>query len=630
MRWSAALAWGGALLLIAGQASAQADSRWALEIRGPTGAEHGELRLDGQGGRLLLESADTAWVRLGGLRVADGRIAFWLPASGRRFDGAFDAVLMQGTLVESDGRSLRWSAERIPAGISRWPVRPRVQVRQLLLGSGPSTVVLPAGWRAILPPTSALIAERDSLAHSAGLPLPTANELLNAQRVALGFDSASRAVARALLRRIATGPSADNAFHQLFGTADQLRFDLHQVAFASVAAKRSPERLIPDVLARGLAVFAPGVPLAADSLALYAAAWRAWSRSRTDTTESQRVLEALAVRDPVAFRAVRAILAGYDESVGWWADAVRWLLTNAWIETPQGWRSPANLVATFWGRPLLPLPPLEPTHFGSVQAVPVVGASRLGVRLIRPLNAIAAEWLSQGGQADALAVWRAVDVADTLTVVRNGRSMQLTAPAAVARSRLGGFLAGHDAIRIEPAISPIFAVVTAIHEWQHLLLEGARLEGSAPGLVETPDELRLLEGNPWLAEGAAEWATEAVLAPARRSTPLLPLMEALKRGSIGLTGADDPHVLGYLLVRALATRSSDPALLRERLIRLLHDPVALAREYRLDLPVRSGEPIRLNRPVSPGVIPEIDFTWDDGVAEKLSRRLLIPAHPQEH
>ena len=627
----AALVAAGALLAIAGSAKAQGDSRWALEIRGPIVAERGELRLEGQGGRLLLESADSAWVPLRDFRVTEGRIAFTLPPTGRRFDGVLAAALMQGSVYDPDGRVLRWSAERIPPGIHRWPVRPRVQVRQLLLGMGADVVILPSAWRSAFPLAATLVAERDSLARAAGLRAPTRTDLINAQRVALGFDSAGRAVARALLAGIANGPAADNEFRRLFGTAEVLRFDLHQVAFASAGAKRAlSPALAPDVLARGLGVLAPSASLATDTLLLYAAAWRAWSRVHTDTIESQMLLDALAVRDPEAVRAVRAVLAGYDESVGWWVDALQWLLTHPWIDTPSGRRSPADLVAGFWGQPLRPPPPLEPTHFGSVQSVPVVGAARLGSKLIRPLNASANEWLAQGGLAEALAVWRAVDSNDTLTLVHGGRSVKIIAPAAVARSRLGGFLSGRDAIRIEPGIAPIFAVVTVLHEWQHLLFEGARLEGSAPGLLEGSAELTLRDSNPWLAEGAAEWATEALLAPARSSTPLLPLMEAIKRGSIALAGADDPHPLGYLLVRTLAGRSTSPALLRARLIRLLHDPLALAREYRLDTAVPHVEQIRLARPPGAGIIPEIAFTWDDGVAEQLSRRLLIPEHPQEH
>lgn len=622
----AALVAAGALLAIIGSAKAQGDSRWALEIRGPIVAERGELRLEGQGGRLLLESADSAWLPLRDFRVTEGRIAFTLPSTGRRFDGVLLGASMQGMVHDPDGRLLRWSAERIPPGIHRWPVRPRVQVRQLLLGMGADGIMLPSAWRAAFPLAATLVAERDSLARAAGLRAPTRIDLVNAQRVALGFDSAGRAVARALLSRIANGPVADDAFRRLFGTAEVLRFDLHQVAFTSASAKGA----LPPALARGLGVFAPGAPLATDTLSLYAAAWRAWSRVHTDTTESQMLLDAMAVRDPEAFRAVRAVFTGYDESVGWWVDALQWLLTHPWIDTPSGRRSPADLVADFWGQPFGSPPPLEPTHFGSVQSVPVVGAARLGSKLIRPLNASASEWLAQDGLAEALAVWRAVDSNDTLALVRGGRSVNIIAPAAVARSRLGGFLSGRDAIRIEPGIAPIFAVATVLHEWQHLRFEGARLEGTAPGLVEGANELTLRDGNPWLAEGAAEWATEALLAPARSSTPLLPLMEAIKRGSIALTGADDPHPLGYLLVRTLAGRSTSPALLRTQLIRLLHDPLALAREYRLDTAIPHVEPIRLTRPPGAGIIPEIAFLWDDGVAEQLSRRVLISDHPQEH
>lgn len=629
MTSSAARAAAWALLLLAGPAGAQSEARWALMIRGPALAERGELRLSSGEGRLLLESADSAWMPLSGVSTAEGHIVFSLPTTGRRFEGTSDATEMSGDLFEPDGRVIRWTAERIPVGISRWPVRPRVRVKQLRLGASDSIVTLPAAWRAALPSVATITAERDSLARAAGLRPPTRNDLVDAQRVALGLDGAGRAAARALLARIAVGPAADAAFRRLFGTPDRLRFDLHQVAFASIALRQVPsDDRSPEILARGLKVFANGVIDIPDTLSLYAAAWQAWSRSRTDSVESRMLLDSLTVRDPTAARAVRAIFAGYDESLGWWVEALAWLLNNRWIETPDGLRSPVALVGEFWGRALT-LPPLEPTHFGSVQAVPVVGASRLGSRLVRPLNASAVEWLAQGGTVAALSAWRLVDNYDTLTVVRAGQPLQLTAPAAVARSRLGGFLAGRDAIRIEPGIAPIFAIATVVHEWQHLLFEGARLEGSAPGVLETADEIALLDGNPWMVEGAAEWATEAVLAPGGRSTPLLRLMEAVKRGSIALTGGDDPHVLGYLLVRALAARSRTPTELRERLVQSLHDPLALARAYRLDGVVRGGAPLRLNRPASAGIIPEMSFKWDDGLAEQLTRRLLIPAQSQE-
>lgn len=626
----AALGLCGALLLCTSVAGAQADSRWALEIRGPVTAERGELRLDARGGRLLLESSDSAWITLADFRITENQISFLLPASRRRFEGVVTFGAMQGNTTDADGRATRWAAEQIQPGIQRWPVRPRVELRQVVVGTGPSQVILPAGWRAILPTAAAMATERDDLARAAGVLPPTIEAMLNAQRVPLGLDSAGRAAARAMLLKISRGAAADLEFRRIFGSGDQLRTDLHQVAFANLASKRISSTLGSADLVRGLTAFSRTPPTAGDTLSLYSAGWRVWTMSHTDTTEWQSVMDALDTRDADARRAVRALVVSYDEAVAWWVDAVQWLLNRAWIETPQGLASPAVLVGAFWEKPGLTAPPIDPTNFGSVQAVPVVGAARLGARLIRPLNASAVEWLAQGGFASALNVWRAVDTDDSLAIVRGGRSMQLTSPAAVARSRLGGFLSGRDAIRMEPGISPVFAVVTAVHEWQHLLFEGARLEGAAPGYVDTPDELRLLDGNPWMAEGAAEWATELILSPARTSAPLLPYMEALKRASIdALTGGDDPHALGYLLVRALATRGGGAGVLRDRLVRWLHDPLALAKEYRLDGAVRGVKPILLNRPNGAGVIPEIIFTWDGGVAEHLSRRLIVPAHLQE-
>lgn len=631
MRWRAALAGFGALLCIAGQAGAQATSKWALQIRNPVASERGELRLDPAAGRILLESSDTAWISLTNLQVREGRITFALPKQGRRFEGTVTGEAMQGIVFEPDGRVTQWQAQRIPDGMVRWPVRPRVRVRQLVLGTGPTTVVLPSEWRTLLPTAATLAAERDSLARGAGLQPPTRDGMVNAQNVALGLDPQTRAALRLVMMHIAGAHHDDASFLKLFGTATRLRLDLHQVAFELASAKRGVRQVAPEVLARGLGVFSRGMPIALDSLSLYGAAWRAWSRARTDTTESQMLLDALALSDPESFAAVRAIFAGYDGAADWWVDAVSWLLNAPWIETPTGTTSALELVRRFWGKGQLRWPPIEATHFGAVQAVPVVGASRLGVRVVRPLNASASEWLAQGGLAQVLGTWRTIDLFDTLTIVRDRAEMQLTAPAAVARSRLGGFLSGRDAIRIEPGIAPLFAVVTVVHELQHLLIEGARLDGAAPGLVDTGEELRLIDGNPWLAEGAAEWATEAILAPTRRTVPLLQYMEALKRGSIDImTGGNDPHILGYLLVRGLATRASDSAQLRERLIRLLHDPVALAEEYHLRNRPHDGQPLRLTRPTGAGVIPEIEFTWDDGLAENLSRRLLIPAHPQEH
>ena len=190
-------------------------------------------------------------------------------------------------------------------------------------------------------------------------------------------------------------------------------------------------------------------------------------------------MDSLSQIDPVGWASTRTLLAGYDAATAWWASAVTWLLTRPWVERPDGsMSSPAALVAAFWDRGELTLPIIEPMRFGSVQAVPVLGGDRLGSRLVRPANASAAEWLGRGGVSETLALWRGIDAGDALTLDTGGRGLRVTAPATLARGRLGGFLSSVDAIRIEPGMMPLFAVATRCRV-AHLLFEAARLEGPA-------------------------------------------------------------------------------------------------------------------------------------------------------
>ncbi|HEX5633666.1 MAG TPA: hypothetical protein VFX50_10565, partial [Gemmatimonadales bacterium] len=266
---------------------------------------------------------------------------------------------------------------------------------------------------------------------------------------------------------------------------------------------------------------------------------------------------------------------------------------------------------------------LVPTAFGMPQAVPVLGAGRLASRLLVPRNAVAPEWLATRTAAvEALTAWRAFDLGEPLELqLEGGVRAVVTAPAALARTRYGSFLATTDAIQIEPGIMPLAAVTTVVHEWLHLLLEHARVEGASPtGLRESAWGLRVLEVDPWLGEGAAEWGTDVVLAPARRMTPLFALFESEKRLGLRRRAPDDPHVLGYGLVRALADRMASHAALRELMVRSLHDPAAMARAAGF-----AGEAVsRFHRPATLAIIPEYVFTPDDGVADGLVRRLHLP------
>jgi hypothetical protein len=132
--------------------------------------------------------------------------------------------------------------------------------------------------------------------------------------------------------------------------------------------------------------------------------------------------------------------------------------------------------------------------------------------------------------------------------------------------------------------------------------------------------VELIEADPWLGEGAAEWATEAVLRPTRAMTPLFALLELEKRLGIGAGIPDDTHVLGYLLVRAAVNHLPTSTDLRRTLVRYLHDPAGFASAVGLD----GGGVHVIARPSTMMVIPEVTFTYDGGVADGTTRRLVVP------
>jgi hypothetical protein len=411
------------------------------------------------------------------------------------------------------------------------------------------------------------------------------------------------------------------------GRDGALRLDLHDVAWENAhrrvpALQARPALVVPALRALGLLPASGGD----DPARLVQASWQAWVQAQRDP--SGMVAQLARVPDAASAAALQAVLAGYDEGRGWWVAAVRWLVTAPWIEVAEGRQSPAGLLAEFWGGDVGPVPAIRPTAFGSPQAVPVLGATHLAPWLLESRNVIATEWLTTRTAAvEALTAWRAFDTKEALEVVlSDGHRAVVTAPAAVTRTRYGAFLEAEDAIRVEPGIMPVFAVATIVHEWLHILVERARLTGEGQyGLAHAPWGVQLLEADPWLGEGIAEWGTDAVLAPARAMTPLFVVLEAGKR--IGLAEAlpDDPHVLGHALVRALVDRLKDPRAARDLLVRYLHDPEAVARAAGFDGPVRT----LMSRPATLAILPEYVFTVDDGVADAPVRRLYLSVRPKD-
>jgi hypothetical protein len=274
------------------------------------------------------------------------------------------------------------------------------------------------------------------------------------------------------------------------------------------------------------------------------------------------------------------------------------------------------------------MPAIVTERFGGFEAHAVGSIGPLASRLVTPANAIAGEWLARHGAASALLAWRRLDAQnDSLQVQFGARMRRLSSPMGWARGHYSVFMPANDLVMIDPGIVPIFAVATLVHEWQHLRFTAQRFRTAA---AQAPASgLQLINENPWLAEGAAEWATDLILARGGPNTRLLQFLEAGKRFNLARNGGDDPHQTGYRLVMAVVSRGVSPTRLRQRLATYMHDPLAFARASGF-IGNQGARALRLDSPVDAVVIPEISFTWDDEYADRVQRRLIVPPLRPEH
>jgi hypothetical protein len=614
------------LLTISGPPAAaqQLRPRWQLEIRGPDIGEWGELRFAGTTGQVALQHDDTAFELMHDLRVAGGRISFSAVHAKRRFEGTITDSVLSGTVRDGAGHTSTWTAVPIDSGRELWPVAPRVIVRQLALGSSATIDRVPAAWLAAAPDTTLLEREYRTLASQAGLtPLRGADRASRADMVVLGLDDSARAAMRAVLTRISQGAAADAEFRGIFLRDGRWKIDIHDEV-----VWEAPHYLYGFDMARagrGLQSLHELAANTTDLAAIRQSGWRLWSAAGTsDSTRIRAAIDTLVRRGDSTVDAVRALLAGFDDSTAWWQRALHWLLTHPWLDTPDGRRSPAQLMATFWGVDSLPLPAIIATRFGAAAAMPSLSIDHVARFLFRPGNATAPDWLAHGGSRDAFATWRALRWGEIpLTVVTNGQSETVASPVSQALVHPASFFGLRDAIRIDPGIAPLAAVVTYLHEWNHLIAEERRLAGAhPPAVIAGPVQLQLREENPWLSEGFAEWATDQVLRPAGASASFLRFTQAEKRLGIAAGAPNDPHALGATLVRAAATRLPRRGVLRELMVSHLDDLDAVAKAIGL-ASARSGADLMLARPATAVVIPEVTFTWDEGAASGLSRRLVL-------
>ncbi|HEY4320265.1 MAG TPA: hypothetical protein VGM77_03720 [Gemmatimonadales bacterium] len=617
----------GIAVAVAPLAAQGIERHWEVEITGRAVTEVADLRLSPSGGRILLQRSDSAYQPLQELRITGDSIAFTLPREGWHFAGAVTSGQMSGTLRDAEGETRGWRAAELIVGTTRWPVPPRMTFRELITGTTDTVERIPAAWLGVVPDSATVEAEYRGLTSAIGIPpLDPANAADGSRRRLLGLGRDARGAAGRVLDAIAASPAADSTFRAIFAKGRGWRTSLAEVAVGE-AVHYEVDFSIDRAGAGLVALGELPAESAHDTAAILESGWRLWARWHPN----REAIAAHAMPSRVGGLDgggdVHALIAGFDDATAWWLRAVRWLLSHAWLDTADGWRSPSQLMARFWGVDTLIAPELQVHPFGAMTAVPTVGVEHVGRALIVPVNASAAEWLAAGEMPTAITGWLPLR-ADPLPLVIAGHHYDVVSPHSLAEARPAAMFGAHDAVGIDPGTSPLAAVATFMHEWHHLIAAAHRLAGPRPAAYTVNgDVLRLREDDPWLAEGFAEWATDQTLAPVRGAAVLLRQGQAERRFALFGHDADDPHLLGYRLVRALAARMPAAAV-RDRIVADMHDLPGLARVAGLG--GRGHVAFRsLARPANASIIPEITFTWDDGAVLQPTRRLVIPSTRSE-
>ena len=621
--------------------------RWRVEISRLTPQPlRGELVVRDSSGRLvgtlLLSNHDGPPAPLQNVALgSDGAFRFELVegASRLRFAGRGERQRLTGS-VQGEDTAGRWSADRLDPAIAFYPVLPRFRLSQLVGGSGTGASVIP-GRLALVGLDASAPAEMEAVyrkaAAAAGLPALDSADLiaLGPQRVMGAHDRATTMAkveqVLAGIRSPLAGDSARRAFDRVFRPRGTWRPDLHAAAL-DIARVRQPRldwgMLAPALHASGwlpdtTASHTGAVPGAVQRLRLLA---------RQDSVAAREMLSRARRTQPASADALVSLLRAYDEAEAWHRDAIATLLTTPWVTGgTHGAQSPAAVVMSTWSavRPddaarARAVPRIRSASFGRPQAMPQNGVPAAQVpAVVAPDNWSAEEWLRRNGSGRLIDIVRDLDAGGAgLLVERDSETMRVVSVRQRARESGNGFLAAEDAIVVDPGYVPLFALGAVLHEWGHLLVDGWRLDRAIA--MRSASEIVLPEVSPWLNEGMAEAWTDLVLAPFAAAHPLTALSEAEKRARLSLTDPADPHVAGYLVVRAMLAspkgmRAGAPAVLgrlleREHPTLVLDDPVlgsafeASQARQDLRLPVTSRR----------FLVPETVFTVEDLTADAVS------------
>jgi hypothetical protein len=273
------------------------------------------------------------------------------------------------------------------------------------------------------------------------------------------------------------------------------------------------------------------------------------------------------------------------------------------------------------------MPMVRARYFGIPEAMPRIGIPAEAVgRIVVPQNWTGGEWADRQGAAAVLNVLRRLrlDIGINTTLDADGPSV-VTSVRTEAAGTPSGFLESSDEILEDPGNPPLFAVATALHEWQHLLMERHRLLLAAGGTLRDDGVgLEYVTSDLFLAEGLAEWESERILAPLVAQLPMLGVGEAEKLAVLESLNPADPHVLGLRMMRALAAALGTPAAARALVLAHGDDPFAVAAGVPawswVDAPDRVFPARGLRR-----LVPETIFTIEDGVGDVLSVRIRVPS-----
>jgi hypothetical protein len=605
-------------------------------MRVTTGAAmlRGDLHLEQRGnsltGTLALESSDGPPVPIRAGRVgSSGELEFAVDLpEPMSFTGRQRGAALVGQVAGGRARAWQWTAERLPADAEFYAALPRFRMPQLTLGRNLAALRLPGAWVAAADREPGVAGRADSLAAAAGLtPIPADSIHEYGFLPSLGLlrrDEMVPAMVRALVAiRADLTPSEQPRFDALFRPRGEWLVDLHAAALD--AARRrfrnlSWEDARPALAAAGLipATLPPGtsvLPLALYQLAVL--------RER-DSAAYQTARERLPLGGSASTQMTESLVDGYRDAAPWQGQAVTFLLSANWVQADGRRTSPAGLMRAAWGQPDAPIPAIRPRYFGLPDAVPRVGIPGAAVgRIVVPENWAAEEWVRRRGPGAALDVLRRLplDIGPNTTLEADGPWV-LTSVAREAAATPAGFLESTDGIIEDPGNAPLYAVATAIHEWQHIMTERHRLslrEGGAIRNVGTG--LQMVASDVFLAEGLAEWMTERLLAPILEHAPIVGVGDAQKLAVLASENRLDPHALGLRMMRALAAAGSADA---ARSAALAHtDAPALVAAT---VPAWRGSSIPDRVVPTRGqrrLVPETIFTVEDGVGDVLGAHIRV-------